>query len=80
MSYGHINMELIIFINYLLPYFILNINPSHEPIKYFYFIIIYVFFRAAPMAYVSSQARAQIGATAASLHHNHSNTVSKLCQ
>ena len=34
-------------------------------------------FRAALGAYGSSQARGQIGATAASLHHSHSNTGSK---
>ena len=32
-----------------------------------------VFFRAAPVAYGSSQARGQIGAAAASLYHSHSN-------
>ena len=35
------------------------------------------FFRAAPAAYEGSQARGQIGATAASLHHRHSNAGSK---
>ena len=34
-------------------------------------------FRAAPVAYGSSQARGQIGAIAASLHHSHSNARSK---
>ena len=36
-------------------------------------------FRAEPMAYGSSQVRGQIGATAASLCHSHSNAGSKLC-
>ena len=36
-------------------------------------------YRAAPVAYGGSQARGQIGAVAASLRHNHSNTGSKLC-
>ena len=36
---------------------------------YFYFLL----FRAAPMAYGVSQARGCIGATAAGLHHSHSN-------
>ena len=37
---------------------------------------IYLFFRAAPVIW-SSQARGQIGALAAGLHHNHSNTESQ---
>ena len=32
----------------------------------------FCFFRAAPMAYVSSQARGRIGTAAAGLHHRHS--------
>ena len=47
------------------------------------FIIIvtclFVLFRVAPAAYESSQARSLIGATAAGLHHNHSNARSKPC-
>jgi len=39
----------------------------------FYFFL----FRATPLAYGSSQARGQIGATAAGLHHSYSNTGSK---
>lgn len=35
-------------------------------------------FRAIPTAYGSSQAKGQIGATAASLHHSHSNAKSEL--
>ena len=35
-------------------------------------------FRARPSTYGSSQARGQIGATAASLHHGHSNSGSEL--
>ena len=38
-----------------------------------FFIFIYFLFRATLAAYGSSQARAQIGAAAASLHHSHSN-------
>ena len=34
-------------------------------------------FRAVPIAYGSSQARGQIGATAAGLHHSHSNAGSE---
>ena len=36
-------------------------------------------FRAALVAYVSSQARGQIKDAAAGLHHSHSNARSKLC-
>ena len=36
-------------------------------------------FRAVPAAYGDSQARSLMGATAASLHHSHSNTRSKPC-
>ena len=40
---------------------------------YFYFLL----FRAAPVAYGSSQARGQIGDAAAGLHHSHSNARSE---
>ena len=38
---------------------------------------LFLLFRAAPSAYGGSQARGLIGATAAGLHHSHSNTGSK---
>ena len=41
-------------------------------------IFLFVLFRAVPMAYGSSQARVQIRAAGASLHHSHSKTESKL--
>ena len=45
---------------------------------YFYFFgLLSFFFRAIPVAYGGSQAKGQIGATAASLHHSHSNARSK---
>ena len=37
------------------------------------FVFVFCFFRAAPTAYGGSQASGQIGATAAGLHHSHSN-------
>ena len=37
----------------------------------------FFFFRAAPMAYGSSQPRGQIGVVAAGLHHSHSNARSE---
>ena len=36
-------------------------------------------FRVTPVAYGSSQARGRMGATAAGLHHSHSNAGSKPC-
>ena len=41
------------------------------------FLFVSCLFRAAPMACGVSQARGRIGATAAGLHHSHSNTRSK---
>ena len=50
------------------------------PFLLFFFLFCFVLlFRAIPEAYGSSQARGQIRATAASPHHNHSNTRYKLC-
>ena len=45
--------------------------------KHFFFF--FLLFRGAPVEYVSSQARNQIRATAADLHHSHNNVGSKLC-
>ena len=44
----------------------------------FFFFSFYLFLRAVPSAYGSSQARGQIRAPAASLHHSRGNTRSKL--
>ena len=41
--------------------------------------IFFFFFRVVPAAHGGSQSRGRIGATAAVLHHSHSNTGSKLC-
>ena len=46
-------------------------------LKCFYFLFIFLLFRAAPSVYGGSQARGLLGATAAGLHHSHSNTRSK---
>ena len=43
------------------------------------FIYSFLFFRAAPAAYGSFQARSQIEAAAAGLHHSHSNARSEPC-
>ena len=44
-----------------------------------FFSFLFFFFRAAPAAYGSSQARGPIGATVAGLHHSRSNARSKPC-
>ena len=46
---------------------------------YLFLFLFFFLFRATGAAYVSSQARGRIGATAASLHHSHSNTRSEPC-
>ena len=43
-----------------------------------FFIVLFYFFRAGPMAYGGPQARGRIRAVTTSLHHNHSNDKSKL--
>ena len=51
-------------------------------VKRFFLLLffgLFVIFRAAPMAYGSSQARGLIRATAAGLHHSHSNAISEPC-
>ncbi|WP_447305893.1 hypothetical protein, partial [Escherichia coli] len=42
-----------------------------------FFLLLLLLFRAALKAYGRSQARGQIGAVAAGLHHSHSNSGSK---
>ena len=42
-----------------------------------FFLSVFLFFRATPVAYEGSQARGLIGATAAALCHSHSNARSK---
>ena len=44
----------------------------------FFFFSPFCLFRAVPMAYRGSQARGQTEATAANLHHSHSNVESEL--
>ena len=43
----------------------------------FFFLSFCYLFRAAPTAYGGSQARGQIGAVAASIHHSHSSAESE---
>ena len=54
--------------------------PHHIYLYYFLSFCLFflsVFFRAAPTAYGSSQARGEIEAVAAGLHHSHSNARSE---
>ena len=53
-----------------------RLNCKH-PALLFSFFCLFVFSRAAPAAYGSSQVRGQIGAAATSLHHSHSNARSE---
>ena len=48
-------------------------------ISFFLFFFFFCLFRAIPTAYGSSQARGQIRAIAAGLHHSHSNVGSEPC-
>jgi len=50
-------------------------NKIYDNVFVFVFWVCFFFciFRSAPAAYGGSQARGQIGATDASLHHSHSN-------
>ena len=55
------------------------ISMSKMTANAYQLLIFFVFclFRAAPAAYEGSQARGQIGATSAGLHHSHSNAGSE---
>ena len=44
----------------------------------FFFFLVFCLLGATPTAYEGSQARGQIGAEAAGLHHSHSNSGAKL--
>ena len=71
------------------PYFFLSIsmeevfrNGMSGPKAYEFFLCVWGgggLFRATPAAYGSSQAKGQTGASAAGLHHSHSNTRSRPC-
>ena len=61
-------------------------KPFHCQIELIYFVkillefyLIFLLFRVAPTAYGSSQAKGQIRATLAGLHHRHSNAGSEPC-
>ena len=60
------------------------INPSDDKIhinysSLWFFLFLFLLFRAIPAAYWSSWGRGRIKATTACLHHSHSNTGSELC-
>ena len=55
-----------------------NFLPKRYSFLFFVTFFLCVLFRAASMAYGSSQTRGQIGAAAAGLHHSHSNVGLKL--
>ena len=58
------------------------LHRSNHLQKFFFLKILFIYlclFRAILMAHGGSQARGQIGAVAAGLHHSHSNTRFKLC-
>jgi len=59
-------------------YFPLNFTVKLKRLKNKAYFVIILFFRATPTTYGSSQARCQLGAVAASLHHSHSSARSKL--
>ena len=44
-----------------------------------FFLLVFLLFRNVSVAYEISQARGQIGAAAAALHHSHNNAISELC-
>ena len=71
---GDNNVEYIFFFVFLGQFILLKICLSLITI----IIIILFVFRAIPVAYGSSQARGQIGAAPAGLHHSHSYVGSKL--
>ena len=52
-------------------------KAESEGLKIFLIFMCVCLFRAAPAAHGGSQARGLIGATAAGLHHSHSNTRSE---
>ena len=53
------------------------LGPGEGVFIIFSNLLLFNFFRAAPAAYGSSQARGGIRAAAAGLHHSHSNTGSE---
>ena len=61
--------------------FALSVCESASALSYSFvcFIILFLLFRATPMAYGGAQAKGHIGAVAAGLHHSHSTNRSKRC-
>ena len=59
------------------PFFTPSPSLAHIPQYFFFLPFFFWLFRAAPSTHGSSQARGQIGAIAAGLHHSHSNARSE---
>ena len=58
-----------------------ELSHEYHEVLFFFFLSFFVFlsFRATLAAYEGSQARGQVGAVAAGLHHSHSSTGSEPC-
>ena len=72
--------ETLRYILFMTPYFFPSKRLAHLVFVYFVLGFLFCFvllFRATPVAYGGSQARGRIRATAASLHHSHSNAGSE---
>ena len=70
----------VIHIDHILPYHILQMHESHYLIDTPWSLGgLFGLFRAKPAAYEGSQTRGWIRATAAGLHHSHSNAPSYVC-
>ena len=61
------------------PLFVFLVQPMNQECFLFFILFIFCFFRGIPVAYGGAQARGRIGATAAGLHHSHSNARSEPC-
>ena len=69
---SHIHFEVRRNIKYLHSEAMIYMTILSNSKYHFVFVFVFLLFRAAPLAYESSQARGPIGATAASLCHSHS--------
>lgn len=63
----------------MLPEMKMKLYYTQERVSVFVYLFCFRFFKTAPVAYGSSQARGKIGAAPAGLHHSHINEGSKTC-